>query len=399
METYQRDPYLTSLRTRVAGRGEADRGAYLLLEDTICYPEGGGQPADRGSVDSRRVHDVQRGPDGIRHFVDDAAAFGNGAEVTVELDWRRRFDHMQQHTAQHLLTAVAQDRFGWPTTAFHLGDRVSDIELDVPQLDADGLLALEQAVAAEIRAARSVRAREVDPREMERLEVRTRGLPEPVPPKVRLVEIEGIDRNTCGGTHVRSTAEIEAVKLIGTEPMRGGTRLFFVAGRRLAKRLDEHERRNAELRELLGTGDDELPHVAALKLEQLKEALRTSRKLGEALADEVGRALALTVGRDGPAAPQVARLPVADGKLLQLAARRFAAEADDGIVLLLGGDGPEGPFVLAAAEGTDRDIASLGRVAAEALGGRGGGKGIFQGKAARVDRADDALRALIDAMH
>jgi alanyl-tRNA synthetase len=305
---------------------------------------------------------------------------------------------MQQHTAQHLLTAVAQDRFGWPTTAFHLGERVSDIELDVPDPDPERLRSLEETVAAEIRAARPVRAREVAPEEVERLGVRTRGLPDPPPPRIRLVEIEGIDVNTCGGTHLRSTAEIESVKLIGTEPMRGGTRLFYVAGRRLARRLEGHERRNAALRDLLGAAEDELPDVVGLKLEQLKEALRTSRRAGEALAEAVGETLALRAGRDGARVPQRARLPIADGKLLQVAARRFAAEARDGVALLLGGDGPEGPFAVAVAEGSQLDLGDLGRRVAQALEGRGGGKGIYQGKGGRIDLDQRALDALGEAL-
>ena len=115
--------------------------------------------------------------------------------VTVELDWARRFDHMQQHTAQHLLTAVAADRFGWPTTAFHLGEHVSDVELDVAAIDEEQLRSLENAVAAEVRAARPVTARRVSRDEYERTDVRSRGLPAGHAGDVRLVEIDGVDRD------------------------------------------------------------------------------------------------------------------------------------------------------------------------------------------------------------
>jgi len=124
---------------------------------------------------------------------------------------------MQQHTAQHLLTAVAADQFGWQTTAFHLGAHVSDIEVDVKSIGKSELRLLEETVAVEVRAARRISARRVSPDEYEQMEVRSRGLPPGHSGDVRLIEIEGIDLNTCGGTHCVSTAEIEAIALLGTE--------------------------------------------------------------------------------------------------------------------------------------------------------------------------------------
>ncbi|HKJ02531.1 MAG TPA: alanyl-tRNA editing protein, partial [Longimicrobiales bacterium] len=227
VHAFEREPRLRRLDTEVVSAGE-DRGRpFVILADTILYPEGGGQPADGGTVGGVPVVDVRKTAGAIRHVLASPAPSG---PVTVELDWTRRFDHMQQHTAQHLLTAVADQRFGWPTTAFHLGAHVSDIELGTPGIDAAELAELEEAVAAEIRAARPVTARRVSPEAYAALPVRSRGLPEGHTGDVRLVEIEGIDLNTCGGTHCASTAELEALKLLGTEPVRGGTRLFYAAG-------------------------------------------------------------------------------------------------------------------------------------------------------------------------
>jgi Ser-tRNA(Ala) deacylase AlaX len=266
---YERDPYICTLDTEVVAAG-ADRGRpFVVLADAVFYPEGGGQPADRGSVGGVAVEDVRWAEGQVRHFLAGPAPAGR---VRVELDWARRFDHMQQHTGQHLLTAIAQERFGWRTTAFHLGERVSDIELDVPAIAPEQLEALEEAVAAEIRAARPVTARRVTAEEFAALPVRTRGLPEGHVGDIRLVEIAGLDLNTCGGTHVGSTAEIEALKLLGTEGMREGTRLRFAAGGRLRRLLGAHEERAARLRQVLGASDEEVAGVAAAKLDQLKEA-------------------------------------------------------------------------------------------------------------------------------
>lgn len=96
--------------------------------------------------------------------------------------------------------------------------------------------------------------------------------------ELRLVEIEGIDLNTCGGTHLRSTSEIGTVVLLGTEPMRGGTRIFFVAGDRVRRRLAAHEQRNARLRSILDVADDDLPQVVQLRLDKEKKLARDRRR-------------------------------------------------------------------------------------------------------------------------
>ena len=126
LPAYEREPYRAVLDASILEvRDDAGR-AYAVLDDTILFPEGGGQPSDRGFLNEVEVLDVQKSGGEIRHYV--AARVAPGP-VRVRLDWDRRFDHMQQHTGQHLLSAIAQDGFGWPTTAFHLGPEVCDVEL------------------------------------------------------------------------------------------------------------------------------------------------------------------------------------------------------------------------------------------------------------------------------
>ncbi len=390
---YHRDPYLTSLATRILATGHDSDRPYALLEDTILFPEGGGQPADRGwlagaGAGEVEVVDVQKAEDGARHYL--AAAVEPGP-VTVRLDWARRFDNMQQHTAQHVLSAISADRFGWRTTAFHLGAVVSDIELDVCAPGATELAALEEAVAAEIRAARPVTDRRVTPEEYAALpKVRSRGLPAGHTGDVRLVEIAGVDLATCGGTHVRSTAELEGLKLLDTEALRGGIRLFWVAGGRLRRRLAAHEARNAELRSALNTSDEELAAVAALKLAQLKDAARRERALSDQLADLLVQAMAAA-----PGALVERHVEGGDAGLLQLVARRFSALAHDKLAFVTATGAKGTAFALAAGEASPADVPALGREMAEALGGRGGGSGrTFQGQAPSLARRAEAFALL-----
>jgi alanyl-tRNA synthetase len=285
---------------------------------------------------------------------------------------------------------VAQDRYGWHTTAFHLGQSVSDIELDVPKAAPAELEALEEAVAAEIRAARPVTARRVSQEVYATLPVRTRGLPESHEGDIRLVEIAGVDLNTCGGTHVASTAEIEGLKLLGTEPMRGGTRLFYVAGGRLRHVLATHHERAARLRQLVGTSDEELVTAVSARLDQLKTAQRSLRALEEELAVEAARVLAAGTEKVASAHWDQRDLP-----FLQRVAREFARLAPDRLALLTAGAEEEGYFLLCAGEGVAIDLAALGREVAGILAGRGGGAGrAFQGKAAALSRRGGALARL-----
>lgn len=384
---YERDAYLRELDTEVTATGEVEGQPWAATADTLFYPEGGGQPADRGTMSGIAVLDVQRVEGMIRHTVSSPLTPGPVRQV---LDWPRRFDHMQQHTAQHLLTAVALARFGWRTTAFHLGPVQSDIELDLPALAPEELRHLEDAVNAHTREARPVSVRYAGREQMEELGVRSRLLPAGLEGELRLVEIEGLDLNTCGGTHLRSTAEIGAIALIGTEPMRGGSRLFFVAGDRVRQRLAGHEARNLELRGLLGASDDELPQVVALRIEREKALARDGRRLLEELAAATAEALAAR-----PEQLVAAHWPERDMAFLQALGKALIASRPERVALLAAGPPADGVFLVVAGEGSGLDLAAAGPEVAHILGGRGGGRAPFwQGKATTLDRLDEAAAAL-----
>ncbi len=384
---WDREPYRTELETEVIGTGNQEGRPFAVLDDTILHPESGGQPTDRGRLGSIGIVGVEGAGDVLRHWLETPAELG---PARLTLDWPRRFDHMQQHTAQHLLTAIAADRFGWETTSFHIASTVCDIELDVRTISQAELDSLEGTVVEEIRADRAVTARRVAPEELDELEVRTRGLPARHEGKVRLVGIAGIDLNTCGGTHVKSTREIETIKLLGTEPMRGGLRLYWIAGARVRRRLAADEARNAELRSVLGAADDELVAIAELKLEQLKEAARRQRTLASQLAGAVAQNL---VSCNGPLAD--AHFDDVDLGFLQQVARRFCAARLKGAVLLTAAGAKGAFFIVAAGEDSALEVQTAGRRVAAVLDGRGGGSGrLFQGKANSLDRRTEAVELL-----
>lgn len=378
---FQQDAYLRSVSAEVIECAEVSGGHGAFLDQTVLYPEGGGQPSDHGTVAGHEVKELRRREDGAVVHVLDRPVSGR---VEVEVDWARRYDHMQQHTAQHMLTAVALDRYGLRTTAFHLSPGRSDIELDTPDLEPDRMRKLEEEVNARIREDRPVRIRWVDRDEMESLGVRSRRLPDDLSGPVRLVEVEGVDLNTCGGTHVARTAELQAVKLVSTEHLRGGTRVFYLAGGRVIAALDAALERDRELNRLLSCGPPQHGSVVRKLLDEAQGARKTRNRTMARLAEFLGRELA---EKDG-----VAELHEPGGDMAFLAALRSAvhsASPEHWLFLTAGEGDKEGFFVVA---GPPEPVKAVGPAVAEVLGGRGGGPpGVFQGKATQLERRAEAL--------
>ena len=383
----QEDTYRTTVTATVEECHQDADGYRVILAQTVLYPEGGGQPADTGRVAGLTVRKFYRREDGaLVHLLDRPVA----GEVKVMLDWPRRYDHMQQHSAQHLLTAVAQDRFGLATTAFHLGARRSDIELDCPTLSDDIRQALETAVNASIRENRTVKIRWQAPSDFSSSAVRSRGLPPDHSGRIRLVEIEGLDLNTCGGTHVAATGEIQMLKLLSSEHLRGGTRLFFVAGERVRNLLDAGLEREQALTRLLSCGPPEHTAAAERLLAENRQAHQQLKAARQELSTLLGRHLATRTA--------VASLhrPEADMPFLIGVGREFQKHAPQGWALLTGG-GTQGVFVVV---GPPDRLKSRAEALARLLGGRGGGRGgLYQGKADALEQRAAALAELQEEVY
>lgn len=384
---YERDPYLQELEVHILSKAVEEGRHCVVLDDSILYPEGGGQPADRGWLSEVAVLDVQRRDEEVRHFLERPV---EGDSAHLVLDWNRRYDHMQQHTAQHLLTSIAQQRFGWATRSFHIGAETSDIELDCSPPTEQQIEDLEDAVADIVGRARWIRCYRVSREEYAELEVRSRGLPAGYRGDIRLVEIEGVDRNTCGGTHVSSTAEVGAVKVVRHEPIRGGCRLYWVAGKRARQRLGRHESRLAELRELLDTGDADLLPVVRVRLDQIGDARRRIRRLEDRLAESLAEGLLTDL-----APVNDLHLEATEASLLRRVAETYADASAGGLCLITAEDVGGILFAVAAGAEADVDLQVVGQEVAGLLGGRGGGAGrVFQGKARSVERRAAALAHL-----
>ncbi|GGB54333.1 alanyl-tRNA editing protein [Fictibacillus barbaricus] len=223
---YYSSPYITKWETSIRKTFQREDQYFVILEETAFYPTGGGQPFDAGTIDGIKVLDVFTDNDEVVHQLE---RLPETSSVNCELDWNRRFDHMQQHTGQHLLSAVCYSLYEARTISFHLGQDYSTIDIEMGALDQNQMDTIEQAVNAEIYMNRKVHTSFVIHEELQQLALLK--MPK-VTENIRIVEIEGIEHNACGGTHVRSTAEIGIIKLLKAEKQKGAVRLYFKCGQR-----------------------------------------------------------------------------------------------------------------------------------------------------------------------
>ncbi|MFS0863839.1 alanyl-tRNA editing protein [Fredinandcohnia sp. 179-A 10B2 NHS] len=223
---YYDSAYLTQWTTTIKSIIKQEDHYLVTLEETAFYPEGGGQPSDAGLIGNIEVLDVYTENGEVYHKLPHPPA---SQTVECRIDWNRRFDHMQQHTGQHLLSAVCIDLYDAHTSSFHLGKEIVSIDLSIPELTEEQLLHIEKQVNQFIFENRELKTYFVTKEEAKSLPLRKQ--PE-VEGDLRIVEIEGIDTSACAGTHVTRTGELGLLKLLKTEKSKGNTRVYFIYGLR-----------------------------------------------------------------------------------------------------------------------------------------------------------------------
>jgi alanyl-tRNA synthetase len=278
---YYDDSYLTDFRAAVVDSSEDRRS--IVLDQTAFYPSSGGQPNDLGSINGVVVTDVVDTGDRVVHVL--ASAVDSGV-VEGTVDRTRRFDHMQQHTGQHLLSAVLVDLFGIATVSFHMGADSSTIDVEVGALDASQIRAAEQRandIVFENRPVSVSYSDSADARDLRKPSEREGVL--------RIITIEGLDRSACGGTHVQRTGEIGPILVRKTEKVRGNTRLEFLCGSRAVRRARIDMESLTAISQAFSSTLDDAPEMVASSLARLKESEKIRQKLAADLAELRGRQL------------------------------------------------------------------------------------------------------------
>ncbi len=355
---YYRDCHLAQFRASVTGCTPTEKGYLVTLDATAFYPEGGGQACDLGTLGGVRVLGVQERDGEILHLCDGALQVGD--QVDGAIDDARRFDLMQQHTGEHIVSGIIHRRFGYHNTGFHMG-------ADVTTIDFDGIIPVEALAEIEAEANGAlwkdlpVRCWYPSPEELPTVSYRTkRALPWPV----RIVEIPGYDCCACCGVHTAATGEVGLIKLFSAVGFRGGTRMELACGRRALDMLNLAFAQNTQVSQAFSAKWTETGAAAA--------------KMNEALAAEKYRAIGLQrrliagiAQRYDNCGNVVHFEPGLDAGLLRELADAIAQRCG-GIAAVFSGDDRTGyGFCILARTG---DLRPLGKAMTQSLSGRGGGR-------------------------
>ena len=403
---YYTDSYTSAFTARVVEAARLGERPAVRLDESFFYPTSGGQPHDTGTLAGNRVLDVVvRESDGELIHLLDAPVVPGAAECRI--DWPRRFDHMQQHTGQHVLSQAFLRVAGASTIGFHLGDETVSIDLGVPSL-GDALTGDAETMANDI-VQRNAAVRAWFPASEEIPSLALRKTPE-VDGALRVVAIGDFDLSACGGTHVASTGEIGLISVLRTERMKRGVRVEFLCGGRARA---DYARKHGIVRDLtasLTCSPAELPDSVARLQASLQEARRELAVFRERELDAEAARLLLSAasesaeGFPGAAIPGHLRLVSAawTGRAVEeVKGLALRLTTQPGVIALLGIAGARTQVLFARSEDVTVDLrpafdATLARLG----GGRGGGSRLLQGAAgpadlARLEGALGEARALL----
>jgi alanyl-tRNA synthetase len=396
---YYTDPYRRECDATIERVERLDVRTAIVLDRTVFYPTSGGQPFDTGTLGFLHVVDVIDREDGtIAHVVNanpgaaqDVAAAGHIVHATI--DWPRRFDHMQQHTGQHVLSAAFERLFGARTVSFHLGAGASTIDL-ARELSTGDIAAAEAEANRIVWEDRPVTIRFAEPEEAARLPLRKQPTREGT---LRLIEVEDFDLSACGGTHVARTGAIGVVAIASFERFKGGQRVEFLCGARALGRFRVMRDTVAAAVRLLSISADEVPGA----IERLQADAKDQKRAMTALVGDLARYRADELSASAEATDRgrlVLRAVDADANGLKELAAAIAARSGYIVVLV----STAKPALVVVARSEDRSVQSnqvLSALTAR-FGGRGGGKPDFAqggGLDASPETILDAARAAIVA--
>ncbi len=258
---FYQDGFLTEFQGTVLECTEEKDGWAVVLNRTAFYPEGGGQPADHGTLDGRVVHDVRENCGKVLHFCDGPVEVGK--TVVGRIDWDRRFDFMQQHSGEHIVSGILCGKFGCDNVGFHIGHELVTIDFNAA-LSTEDVSFVEKLANRYIWEDHPIQVEFPSPAALEKLEYRSK---KALSGQVRIVSWPGADCCACCGTHVKSSGQVGMVKLISCQKFREGVRIEMAAGSRALQWVNQIAGQNARVSQLLSAK----PGETALAVERLQK--------------------------------------------------------------------------------------------------------------------------------
>lgn len=397
METklFYQDPYIKSFTGQVVTHGKDENGSYIVLDQTAFYPTGGGQPHDSGTINHMNVQNVEEIDGEVRHYLEGELADINGL-VTGNINWERRFDHMQQHAGQHILSAAFDNLFGYKTVGFHLGNEILTIDLETDSLTEAEAEEAENLANHIILENRMIEVKWVKEEELSHYPLRKETK---VKEDIRLVIIPEFDYNGCGGTHPKSTGEVQAVKILDWERQKKKTRVQFVCGSRIIKQLGQKNKVLLELTQLLNSPEKEMPKSVIRLLENTKNMEKEQELTLEKILHYEAKSLLLNHKTSGEKKIIGEEFQNRTVQELQKLARIIIAEDEETIVLLVSQNENRLQLVCARGLAANVSMKSLLGNALTIIKGKGGGSDSFaQGGGEAIVSGEQMLQYLVESV-
>jgi len=380
---YYRDSFLREFDALVISCEKEGERWKVVLDRTAFYPTSGGQPHDTGKLGDVPVIEVADAEQKVVHYASAAVPVG---PVHGVIDWPRRIDHMQQHTGQHLLSAAFIELFGFQTVSFHLGKELSTIDLDSPAVIPKQLEEAERRVNEVIFEDKPVVIRFGTAEELVEAGIRKKVEREGI---LRAIEVEGFDRQPCGGTHLERTGQAGLLLIRKLERRRDQGRVDFVCGFRALAAARSDFSTLTQAASLLSCGLSEVPAALGKLIEDRRVQHGAVKRLEERLAEHEARALLASQPSTGALRVISSALEEATPSYLGLLAAKLVAEAN--VVALLASRA-SGHVVFAQTKGLPHDMGALLRDTLRQFGGKGGGaKGFAQGGVLDAAKAADVI--------
>ena len=378
METeklYYQDPYLTAFTARVLSCEKSKSGWAVVLDRTAFYPEGGGQPADHGTLGAVQVTDVHETKGVIFHTCDGPVEIGT--QVAGAVDWPRRFDHMQQHSGEHICSGLICGRYGCDNVGFHMGTDIVTIDFnaDIPW---EELLEIEGQANRYIKEDHPIDIQFHRGAELDAIDYRSK---KPLEGDVRIVAFPGADCCACCGTHVLRSGQVGLVKFLSVQKFREGVRIELLCGQRALDYLS----RTWEQAKTIGQHLSVKPVDAAAAVERLEGELSALKMRCAGLEEAVFAGIAAEQAGKGNVL--LFQPPMKPDSVRKLA--DAVSKACGGLAAVFAGEGSHYAYALGRADG--QDISAAVKALNGALHGRGGGRnGFAQGS---VEAAQSAIEA------
>lgn len=381
---YYQDVMMKKFTAQVVRTGKEGTRPYVVLSNTAFYPTGGGQPHDTGMLDDLQVVDVEKVDDEIRHFIEGNIDTLEG-EVVGRIDWERRFDHMQQHCGQHILTAAFVELFDFPTVSFHLGTELVTIDIATDKITDEQLAQVEKRANEIILENRPIETKWISKEELSHYPLRK---DVSVEEDIRLVIIPEYDYNGCGGTHPTSTGEVSSIKIMDTEKMKSNTRVSFVCGNRVLQQLAMRKSVLSDVARLLS-----VPEQSAA--DALRKVFNDTKKMEKALEDTQNQLLEyeakelIATSEGGIVGASFENRSIQE---LQKLGRIVISQFDDGICLLVAENEDKIQFIAARGTQVDKSMKEISGAILPLINGKGGGNDAFvQGGGEKSISAEELL--------